>query len=159
MCKQGWLLGTWLGGLKDLKATIQEVHGNLEDKVIIPESGGRPHAFPFFAFCLCLLPLPSLPVPLPWLWHLPLPLNVYLASFTTCTRVCMPGVGSITQESVCVLALCAVRELRAICRAKPARVCWTQLKYLLSIVSHLSVLLMLYASTDCSREELSTLSL
>lgn len=46
MCKQGWLLGTWLGGLKDLKATIQEVHGYLEDKVIVPESGGRPHAFP-----------------------------------------------------------------------------------------------------------------
>lgn len=36
---QGWLLGTWLGGLKDLKATIQEVHGYLEDKVIVPESG------------------------------------------------------------------------------------------------------------------------
>ncbi len=50
MCKQGWLLGTWLGGLKDLKATVQEVHGYLEDEVIVPESGGRPHASPFFAF-------------------------------------------------------------------------------------------------------------
>jgi len=50
ICKQGWLLGTWLGGLKDLKATIQEVHGYLQDKVIVPESGGRPNASPFFAF-------------------------------------------------------------------------------------------------------------
>jgi hypothetical protein len=49
ICKQGWLLGTWLGGLKDLKATIQEVYGYLEDKVIVPELGGRSHAFPFFA--------------------------------------------------------------------------------------------------------------
>ena len=58
MCKQGWLLGTWLGGLKDLKATIQEVHGYLQDKVIVPESGGRPNASPFafasaFAFSAC----------------------------------------------------------------------------------------------------------
>ena len=68
-------MGTWLGGLKDLKATIQEVHGYLEDKVIVPESGGRPHAFP--------------PLPLP----LPLPLYVCLASFTTCTCVGMPRWG------------------------------------------------------------------
>ncbi|KAA6428756.1 hypothetical protein WJX79_005785 [Trebouxia sp. C0005] len=36
---EGWLLGTWLGGLKDFKATIQEVCGYLEDEVIVPDSG------------------------------------------------------------------------------------------------------------------------
>lgn len=38
-CLQGWLLGNWLGGLKDKKATVQQVLGYLEDGVIKPESG------------------------------------------------------------------------------------------------------------------------
>lgn len=36
---QGWLLGNWLSGQKDLKATIQEVLQLLTDGVIVPESG------------------------------------------------------------------------------------------------------------------------
>lgn len=36
---EGWLLGTWLGGLKDMKATVQEVLQLLTDGVIVPESG------------------------------------------------------------------------------------------------------------------------
>ena len=38
-CLQGWLLGTWLGGLKDKSATVKQVLGYLEDGVIVPESG------------------------------------------------------------------------------------------------------------------------
>jgi len=36
---QGWLLGTWIAGLKDSKATMQQVLGYLEDGIIVPESG------------------------------------------------------------------------------------------------------------------------
>lgn len=39
ICKQGWLLGTWLTAQKDMKATVQEVLQYLTDGVIVPESG------------------------------------------------------------------------------------------------------------------------
>ena len=41
ICKQGWLLGTWLTAQKDVKATIQEVLQYLTDGVIVPESGAQ----------------------------------------------------------------------------------------------------------------------
>lgn len=51
ICKQGWLLGTWLAQ-QDIKATIQEVLQYLTDGVIVPESGAqlasRAHQFACF---------------------------------------------------------------------------------------------------------------
>lgn len=38
-CLQGWLLGNWLGALKDKSATVKQVLGYLEDGIIVPESG------------------------------------------------------------------------------------------------------------------------
>lgn len=40
ICKQGWLLGTWLAQ-QDIKAIIQEVLQYLTDGVMVPESGAQ----------------------------------------------------------------------------------------------------------------------
>ena len=39
LCSQGWLLGVWLGSLKDKSQQISEVAQLLTDGVIVPESG------------------------------------------------------------------------------------------------------------------------
>ena len=46
-CLQGWLLGNWLGGLKDKKATVKQVLGYLEDGIIVPELGMHRHSYAF----------------------------------------------------------------------------------------------------------------
>lgn len=38
-CLQGWILGNWMGALKDRKAIVEQVLGYLEDGIIVPESG------------------------------------------------------------------------------------------------------------------------
>lgn len=42
---QGWLLGVWLGSLKDKSQQVSEVSQLLTDGVIIPESGEFSPAF------------------------------------------------------------------------------------------------------------------